>query len=329
MGSHIVRITLFALCLGCSATGAQAQVCAKIDESHDTLAPGDRTAALLLIDRQFAQAGEPVAAGCPNPYLLAHIKLGNFITVLLTGPKGHREGTALGLEDLPALYSQMVRSLVTGQPMTSLAIIDRGNVTSAQASSQRVASDSFTYARLGYGAAFGDVAYMMPSIGFGYRAELDKVAIDFSFLNLQTNDTGYWSDETDAGTTSLIKLSGLYFFREWANATPYAGGGLSWGRTDLDRAVTVEGPPLRNGTPITYVSTMPGSGSGLQAELTGGYEFGRATSIRLFVQSDLTMPLYSVRTTALGPFGEVTAASRRWMPTLVTSIGLGWARRGK
>src|SRR5947207_15974907 len=100
--------------------------------------------------------------------------LGNTIYVTLAGPRGRREGTALGLADLPALYSQMVRSMVTGRPMSGFNVVDRTNVTESQASQKLVQSHSFGYARLGYSAIFGDHPYAGPAVGFGYRAELDS-----------------------------------------------------------------------------------------------------------------------------------------------------------
>src|SRR6266550_2083169 len=163
MNSRLIRVTFLAAFLCSAAAEAGAQVCSRIDESQDTLTRDDRAAAVLLLNRQFAMAGEQVVADCPIPYLLAHLKLGNSITVTLSGPKGERQGTALGLEDLPALYNQMVRSLLTGRPMTGLAVVDRTNVTAAQATAQRVHSDSFSYARLGYGGIFGDQVYGTPS----------------------------------------------------------------------------------------------------------------------------------------------------------------------
>jgi hypothetical protein len=59
--------------------------------------------------------------------------------------------TAHGLSDLPALYSQLVRSLAGIH-----GVVDRSNVTEEQASALRVHTDSYFYARLGYGAIFSD-----------------------------------------------------------------------------------------------------------------------------------------------------------------------------
>jgi hypothetical protein len=320
-----IRMTCFAAFLCLVAADAGAQVCVTIDESQDTLTREDRAAAVLLLTRQFAMAGQPVAADCPAPYRLAHIKLGNSITVTLSGPAGERQGTALGLEDLPALYNQMVRSLLTGRPMIGLAVIDRTNVTVAQATAPRVHSDSFSYARLGYGGIFGKQSYGMPSFGFGYRAELDRVAIDVSFLNLLVGQSDYYSSSTNAGGSSLVKLSGLYLLNRDANSTPYVGGGLSWGRTYVTAQRT---DPARVGTgPSTiYYYDTGGHGSGLQGELTAGYELGRATTIRVFVQADAILPFYSITGQTISSRGAVTSTTRRYAPSLVMSVGLGWQR---
>ena len=327
MNSRPVHVMMLAAFLCASAAEASAQVCTRIDESQDTLTQTDRTAAVLLFNRQLAMAGEQVVADCPTPFLLAHIKLGNTITVTLTGPRGDRQGTALGLDDLPALYNQMVRSLLTGRPMTGLAVVDRSNVTAAQAATApRVRSDSFTYARLGYGGIFGDQIYRTPSFGFGYRAELEKIALDVSFLNFQTGPTDYYGYSASADSSSLVKLSGLYLLKRDANSTPYFGGGLSWGRTDIDNIQPTEITRAPTGPNTVYYYNTGGHGSGLQGELTAGYEFGRATTLRMFVQADAILPFYSVVSQTISSRGAVSETTRRYTPSLVMSIGLGWQR---
>src|SRR4029079_18749924 len=140
------------------------------------------------VGRQFELAGESFVQGdCPSLYRLSHITLGSTILVRLTGPGGEREASALGLDDLPALYSQMVRSIVTGRPMSGFNVVDRTNVTAAQSSVERVTADTFWYARLGYGGIFGDRASGAPSIGLGTRIELDSFGLDVSFLNFQAS----------------------------------------------------------------------------------------------------------------------------------------------
>jgi hypothetical protein len=233
--------------------------------------------------------------------------LGNTIVVTLTGPRGHREGTALGMDDLPALYSQMVRSMVTGRPMTGFNVIDRTNVTSAQASKERVPADTFWYARLGYGGVFGDRTYGAPAIGFGYRAELDSFGVDVSYFNYQV-PASYYGSSSGAFAGSLLKLEGLYFFDPDANKSAYVGGGLSWG------------------------SARFGSGwhgSGLQGELTVGYELPRASTLRTFVQADAALPFYRASAVRYPVDFRRTGAistERRYAPSIVLSVGVGWQR---
>src|SRR5262245_5480248 len=223
-------VSLVPVFIVAAAAAARADVCVAIDTARDTLPASDRAAAVLLVGRQFEQNGERIAPeGCANPYTLSHIALGNTIIVTLAGPLGQREGTALGMDDLPALYSQMVRSLITGRPMTGFNVVDRTNVTAAQSSAERIRGDSLWYARLGYGAVFGDRAYGGPALGFGYRYELDSFGVDVSFFNVQMRTSHEYSYYYPYGTAdnafagSLLKLEGLYFVRPKTNSTPYFG----------------------------------------------------------------------------------------------------------
>src|SRR5437762_645582 len=115
MRHAISRTVIAGLLLLWVAGAARANICLNIDEPQDTLSPSDRAASLLLIAKEFRQAGEEVATdGCTSVYVLSHVKLGNIIIVTLSGPNGQREGRAQGMDDLPALYNQMVRSMITG-----------------------------------------------------------------------------------------------------------------------------------------------------------------------------------------------------------------------
>jgi hypothetical protein len=313
MRGHVLHVCATTCFLLAAAASASADVCVTIDAAHDTLSAQDQTAALLLVSRQFEQEGERVVApGCPASYLLSHIRLGNVIVVSLSGPGGQREAQALGMDDLPALYSQMVRSVLTGRPMTGLNVVDRTNVTAAQATGRRVYSDSLWYGRLGYGSIFGDQVYATPSFGFGFRGELDSLGIDVSFLNFQM---GGWDDygSGSAAASSILKLSGLYFLKPRANHTPYLGAGLSYGNRSFSSGWS--------STPGPYRSSW--DGDGLQGELSVGYELARATSLRMFVQADTVLPFYHVSSETYSRFGMVTSTDRRYAPSLVVSIGVG------
>jgi hypothetical protein len=304
-------LTMMVFVLLAVAATAEAQVCIRVDETRDMLSGQDRAAVVLHLSRQFELAGKRVVPDCLAPYTISHIRLGDVITVALSGPEGQREGTAQGLNDLPALYSQLVRSLVTGRQ-----IVDRSNVTEAQASALRVHTDSYFYVRLGYGGIFSNRVYGRPAFGFGHRTELDSFAIDVSFLNVQPNThNGYSTSSATAG--SLLKLEGLYFVHSRANSSPYFGGGFGYGSTSVGNDANYN----RTNNPA-YPAWR---GSGLQGEVTAGYEIARTTTLRVFVQADATLPFYkSSSQTFLTP--SVVTTSQRYVPSLVFSIGLGWQR---
>jgi hypothetical protein len=306
------RLLLASLFVGL-ASAAGAEVCITIDESRDTFAPRDRSGALVLLTTQFEREGERVvAAGCADAFVLFHAQLGNLTVVTVSGRGKRWQATAQTTEDVPAIYSQIARSIVTGRPMTGLSVVDRTNVTSSQAEAKRVHSDSIWYGRLGYGGVFAGDAYGTPALGFGYRAELDTFAIDLSFLNLQLPSPGGYSSPR-AYTTSWLKLSGLRFINPHANRTAYFGGGLSYGHTSVNPGATYYGAP-------SYRTSA--SGNGLQGELTAGYELARATSLRMFVQADVVLPFYQVTSETYSMNGPISSDSR-YAPSLVLSVGIG------
>jgi hypothetical protein len=330
MPSRFARILICLAVVTLVAAGAagtaSAQTCIAIDERHDTLGRDERAAALLLVRRQFELAGQPVAErDCVETYTLSHVRLGATIVVTLSGPKGSREATAIGLDDLPAVYSQMVRSLMTGQPVGSLSVIDRTNVTAAQdLPARRLRSEGYWYARVGHGSIFAKSNQHAGAFGFGHRAEFDRIGLDFSFFNMQVGDGAYSVASSSAMT--LVKLQGLYYLNPTANRTGYFGGGLSYGRADIRGA---------SNPTIGYLRS--GRGAGLQGELTMGYEIARATSARVFAQADVTLPFYHVQFESYsypeGPpivgryVSPTVTIERQYAPSLVVSIGFGWQRR--
>jgi hypothetical protein len=295
-----------------TAGEARAQVCVTVDEARDTLSPPDRVAALVVLGRQFEAAGERVVAPpCDRPYTVSHVRLGAIIYVTLSGPLGRRDASARGLDDLVPLYNQMVRSLLTSQPMTLGGVVDRGNVTAAQARTRRVASDSIYYVKLGAGALTG-VSGVAQSITFiGYRHELDGFAVDASFLNLHmvNPEGGYTTDGTSYSAGSWIKIEGLRYTRPLDNRSPYFGGGASWGAINATERSQSFG------------------GSGLQGELTAGYEFGRASTIRLFVQADAELPFYQL--SSVSYVRRAAPDTHKYVSAFAVSFGVGWQRGGR
>ena len=234
MCNCFVRSALFVVILTAgTARAASAQTCIAIDEQHDMLGRDDRTAARLLVGKQFELAGHRSR----RPRLLGDLhgvphSPGHDDQRDAVGSAGKREATALGLDDLPAVYSQMVRSLTTGQPM-GIGVLDRTNVSASQdLPPRRVHSEGSWYARVGYGSLFGQSTHNGASFGFGYRAEFDRIGLDVSFFNGQLNDAGGYRG-ANGSAWSLIKLQGLYFLNPTGNRSAYFGGGLSYGRTEL------------------------------------------------------------------------------------------------
>jgi hypothetical protein len=304
------------------ARAASAGVCVELDASRDTLSEGDRNAARLLLAQVIQQQGlQVVPRNCAGTFVVYHVKLGNSVTVFMQAPQGYRQATARTLEEVPPVYSQMVRSLLTGQPMNTINdTVDRTNVTSAQQAPNRVEADSLWYARLGYGGAIGPIFSHGPAFGFGYRYELDSLGIDFSFLNFMI-DSGSSNNGSSVGATgSWIKLMALYFLNPQANRSSYLGGGLGWGGTAVARSST----DTMNGT-INGGSSY--TGSGLQAELSAGYELLRASTIRIFIQADATLPFYKVTSTGYNTTTFVnTTLDTTYVPSFAISFGIGWGR---
>ena len=284
-------------------------VCVAIDEAHDSLPARDRAAAIQFLLHRFDVEGwRSVDGDCTNQYVVSHVRLGRTIFVSVSGPAGHRDGMALGLDDLPALYSQMVRSLVTGEPMTDWRVVDRTNVTRYQSTRPSVPTHTFAYGRVGPGLLFAGSTRATPAAGFGYRAELDEFAIDFSFLNVQS---GASSPVTDtAASASWIRVEALRFVKPEANSTPYWGAGLGLGTT----AITTRGGRW--------------SGNGLRGELTAGYELPRASTLRVFIQADAVLPFYFIRgqSYSYGPNYQLLTSvlPQRYAPSITLTVGMGW-----
>ena len=175
---------------------------------------------------------------------------------------------------------------------------------------------SFGYARLGYGAAFGDTTHSAPAIGFGYRGELESVAFDVSFFNYMVGSGRYDDGFVFAG--SVIKLQVLRFLDGASDRSAYLGGGFSWGGISAsDRSTSY---------------TDGWDGSGLQGEFSTGYEFRGNTPLRLFIQADVGIPFFRARRESITVFNQPgslrsTVVDSRFIPSAVVSFGMGWNTR--
>jgi len=317
MKKHLAFLTtlVFATLVG---RASFASVCVQVDVSQDTLSEGDQKASKALLEQALRDQGVQVdVKNCTDTYRVYHIKLGNSITVFMQGPKGYRQATARSLEDVPAVYSQMVRSLISGRPMnTSNGTVDRSNVTSARQAPNRVEADSLWYLRIGYGLALGPTTGHGVAFGFGYRYELDELGVELSFLNLVIGNNNNSSGSATV-TGDWVKIMGLYFLSPISTGSFFLGGGLSWGMAAATGNAT-------GATGSTSFQTY--TGSGLQGELSVGYEFLRASTIRMFLQADATLPFYTVRRETFDTALGATVGGSSWVPSLAFSFGIGWGK---
>lgn len=172
------------------------------------------------------------------------------------------------------------------------------------------------YTRLGKSVVFDAEPRPGTGIGFGIRGETRTFAVDTSFANLALDlDPIESAGLLVAG--SLLKIEVLRFLSPDRPRSAYIGGGLGWGILSLG---------VDNAFNGGY--TTGWSGRGLQGELTAGYELGRRSLMRLFVQADASVPLFNARseTFTYPRAGAVERAGYdlRYIPSIVVSVGVGW-----
>jgi hypothetical protein len=305
---HWNCLKLSALALSCVVLApalARAANCVKIDEARDGLTPEERNSVLTLFEDTLSQEHQEVGRdACTDTWTLNHVRLGESVTITLQSSRGTRRAKANKLEDLPNVYSQMVRSMLGGSDMTNDgSAINRKNVTESQKQSRRVHADAIWYAKLGYGVTTADGLDSGPEFGFGRRWELDRIGIDLAFLNfLMYQDSKGFSGVS----VGWVELAADYFFDAEANSTPYLGAGLSLGSHSI--------PSSRGDF----------DGSGLQIKGTLGYEMFRASTIRLLVQFDTILPMYRLTRTSFDVNDVAEVTSHAYSPNFMLSLGLGW-----
>ncbi len=312
---HLGPVALAATTLLFGPPSAHAGSCVRLDTTRDSLAAEEQKAAAFLFEEALRREGRTVdTSNCTEEWILSHVRLGNSITVVVSSPQGRRSDRVSGVEEFPAQYSQSIRALLTQQdPRNEMAsVVDRTNVTSAQVDVKRVESDSIFFVRLGYGAVSGPDNGGGPLLGFGWRKELNRIALDFAFANMlvlsNQRDDSFGGGPFSGGPLTLVALGVNYHFRPLANGTPYAGLGLSftrWGGSD--------------------------DGKGLDVRLSLGYEMFRASNLRLFVQADGILATYEVTRTDWTDWIDWTDFSRNirtstFRPAAIAiSVGIGWS----
>jgi len=289
-----------------SPLAARAATCVVVDEQRDGLTPEQRASVRTLFEDALTEEHQTVAReGCTETWTIYHVVLGRSVTVSVQGPRGMRKERLNKIEDLPSMYSQMVRSLISGVAQTNdSSAVDRKNVTSNQDQQRRVRADAIWYAKLGYGATSAADFHAGPQFGFGRRWELDRFGIDLGFLNFLMYQN---SSEFEGLSAGWVEIGFDYFFDPSGNNTFYIGAGLSLG----SHAVP-------GGTRGEF------TGGGLQVKGTLGYEMFRASTIRLLLQLESTAPLFRLSRTYFDDTTGVTGTDHTYAPNLLLSLGLGW-----
>jgi hypothetical protein len=312
-------LSAFALAAVGVARSAAADVCVEVDAQRDNLSEAERSATKTMLERALEKNGQRVAqSGCSATYRVYHVKLGTSVTVVLTGPNDSREMRVHSIDEVPDAYSQMVKSLLTGSPMGAEGnAIDRTNVTTTQSMPPaRVTADSLFYLRLGYGGFATSGGSLGPDFGLGWRRELDRLAIDLSIFNVTLGRRdGSYKDYR----MSIVKLMGLYYFDPYANNSLYAGAGLGWGALSVS--------PNSGRFAGTVLDSY--TGTGLDFELSVGYEMLRVSNIRVLVQVNGSLPTYKA-TATIDSFSDLTGVQATkeslYVPTIGLSLGLGFGK---
>jgi hypothetical protein len=286
---------------------AMAEVCVKVDEAKDSLAPAERNAAVGLLENGFRKAGETVVSGdCGAQYTVANIRLGQSITTTVTGPKGTRSLQVSKIEELGSAYEQIASSLITGATLgdTAGTSIGRNNVTAQQANPNRVENDSLGYAAVGPGYIFGVNPDEVPiTIAGGYRYELDSIAID---LGGQLVIAG---GEDSGGVSFLGTIGAVHFLDPVANNSAFVGGGLGLGTIAVGN------------------DDQAFAGGGLHVKAMAGYEFFRASNMRLILQADVTLPLYDLEgETTFDANGNEVDGDSKYAPVVGLTVGGGFSK---
>jgi hypothetical protein len=311
----MTRLALAFGFIGMIAGSASAQevvassACVALDETRDTLPPEDRRAAMISFQQALVKNHvNVVEGGCTVTYTIYNVKLGNAITVYVVGPSGTQQLRASKIDELPQVYEQLAHAIVTGQPLGSDQNADRTNVTDAQTAPKRIASDNLKFVTIGYGLETGPGTAGGPAIGYGWRFELDRLAVEISGDIAIVSSTDSMGNSHGGVSGNLIKLAGYYYQNPISNASLYYGLGLGYGVAFLcDNNVNTGGNCY--------------AGGGLEASPTVGYEMLRSSTIRFLVQLTAGLPLYTAN--ALLTDGTT---DKRWIPTFALSVGIGFGR---
>jgi hypothetical protein len=262
-----------------------AATCVEINQESDQLGETEQQSALFLLKEGLLENGAVVEGECSSTWALTHLRLGGSITVSAVSSDRRLKLTVSSERDLPDIYSQMADAIVSNKDIEDS--IRRDNVTMDQAHTQRVKADYMTIFSFG-GTMYPPAgASVIPTFGTGLRVELDKWAIEVSgklALPIYENNNFF---------AASGHLSALYFLNGTDNHSLYVGGGPGF-------SILAEG------------DSSTAEGAGFDGQLIGGYEMFRASNMRMFLQSNIEIPLYTID------------GADSWSPKIGLNFGIGY-----
>ena len=104
-------------------------------------------------------------------------------------------------------------------------------------------------------------------------------------------------------------VGGVYFLDPIANSSSFIGGSIG-----LSTIRCVKGDTLY-------------SGGGLHARVVAGYEFFRASTMRLIVQADATLPFYDLESDEEDVNGNPIENDTMYAPVFGLSVGGGFSEK--
>ena len=279
------------LILGLGPGIASASPCIEIDRTKDTLTAQEQKAAVNTFEAILSNQG--VSLDDCTPFVLAHSRLGDVITVQVSRGEDTRTLRAETLSDLPAAYDQIVISFISGEPLTES--VRRNNVMQSQSKREKEAVDSLVF--LGFSGTGSSLSEeVMPGFHLLTRFETDAHAFGFGLdlsVGTQEETTDAFSSRTTGAARWSFGLDYAYFFSPLDSSSVYAGSGVGYSGDVVGER----------------------SGAGFYASPTLGMEFFRTSAARVSMELRSTLPFYQI---------ESSSGSAKWNPGISFILRVGW-----
>jgi hypothetical protein len=242
-----------------------APTCVEIDATHDELPEAERPAARLLLVRALERLDLLIVeTGCRETITISHMHDGGSVHVRLANSHARRKLTVSIREDMLEVYGRMGKSLLAppAEPVAApIEPIETPAVTAYEPEPVVLKPGSW-YVLVGLGVHDDGGG---KGISFGYR-----------YGHQYKLDLGMSITGSDGSTTTAFRGQVLKMKTPAEAMSVYYGMGVSYASTEL------------------MMSSGVRDASGARIESTGGVELARSRSRRLYVEGNLSIPLYEV-----------------------------------